>query len=177
MGFDYNIVLIGFMGTGKTTVSRALKDALMMDMVEMDQMIAEREGMSIPEIFKTYGEAYFRDAETSLLIELQGRKNVVISCGGGTPLREVNVAEMKKNGKVVLLTAEPETIFERVRDSHDRPLIENNKNVSFIAELMEQRRPKYEAAADIVVHTDHKSAEEICGEIIAKAQALDGGKE
>lgn len=166
--FDYNFVLIGFMGAGKTTISNALKRIFAIDVVEMDQIIAEREGMPVSEIFETYGEQYFRDAETNLLVELQGRKNVVISCGGGTPLREENVAEMKKNGKVVLLAATPETIFERVKDSHDRPLIENNKNIPFIARLMEQRRPKYEAAADIVIHTDGKSEYEICEEIISK---------
>ncbi len=109
----------------------------------MDQIIAEREGMSIPDIFEVHGEQYFRDLETNLLIEMQSRKNVVISCGGGTPLRECNVVEMKKNGRVVLLTASPETIFDRVKDSHDRPVIENNKNVPFIADLMEKRRAKY----------------------------------
>lgn len=170
--YDRNIVLIGFMGTGKTTVANALKERFGMEIIEMDQIIAEREGMSIPEIFQVHGEPYFRDAETNLLIELQQRQNAVISCGGGTPLREVNVAEMKKNGKVVLLTAEPETVFERVKDSHDRPVIENNKNIPYITELMEQRWPKYEAAADIIIHTDNKSASEICEEIALKVCAL-----
>lgn len=172
--FDYNLVLIGFMGTGKTTISSTLKRVFAMDVIEMDQIISEREGMSISEIFEKYGEPYFRDAETNLLIELQERKNAVISCGGGTPLRDVNVAEMKKNGKVILLTAEPETVFERVKSSHDRPLIENNKNVSFIADLMEKRRSKYEAAADIIIHTDHKDEYQICEEIVTKALASDG---
>lgn len=143
--FDYNIVLIGFMGAGKTSISEYLKTLFAMDVIEMDQIIAEREGMSIPDIFEIHGEQYFRDLETNLLIEMQSRKNVVISCGGGTPLRECNVVEMKKNGRVVLLTASPETIFDRVKDSHDRPVIENNKNVPFIADLMEKRRAKYEA--------------------------------
>ena len=138
--FDYNIVLIGFMGAGKTSISEYLKTLFAMDVIEMDQIIAEREGMSIPDIFEVHGEQYFRDLETNLLIEMQERKNVVISCGGGTPLRECNVVEMKKNGRVVLLTASPETIFDRVKDSHDRPVIENNKNVPFIADLMEKRR-------------------------------------
>lgn len=168
---DQNIVLIGFMGTGKTTVANALKRRFGMEIIEMDQIIAEREGMTIPEIFEKHGEAYFRDAETDLLIELQERKNVIISCGGGTPLREKNVTEMKKNGRVVLLTATPETVFNRVKDSHDRPLIEQNKNVGFIEEMMEQRRPKYEAAADIIIYTDQKSASEICEEIAAKVCA------
>ncbi len=166
--YDQNIVLTGFMGTGKTTVANALKQHFQMEIMDMDQIIVDREGMPVSEIFRVHGEPYFRDAETSLLIELQQKKHVVISCGGGTPLREINVKEMKKNGKVVLLTAEPETILERVKDSHDRPLLENNKNVSYITELLAQRRPKYEAAADIIVHTDNKSASQICEEIMAK---------
>ena len=108
--FNYNIVLIGFMGAGKSTISEFLKTAFAMDVIEMDQIIAEREGMSISDIFEVYGEQYFRDLETNLLIEMQSRTNVVISCGGGTPMRECNVVEMKKNGRVVLLTAKPETI-------------------------------------------------------------------
>ena len=170
---DYNIVLIGFMGAGKTSISEYLKTLFAMDVIEMDQIIAEREGMSIPDIFEVHGEQYFRDLETNLLIEMQARKNVVISCGGGTPLRECNVVEMKKNGRVVLLTASPETIFDRVKDSHDRPVIENNKNVPFIADLMEKRRAKYEAAADIVINTDGKSIIEVCEELVQKLLAMD----
>lgn len=170
--FTHNLVLIGFMGAGKSAVSRAFHREYGAEVIEMDQIIEEREGMSIPDIFQKYGEAYFRDAETALLIELQQRRNVVISCGGGTPMREVNVAEMKKNGTVVLLRAEPETIYHRVKNSHNRPLLENHKSVEFIAGLMEERRPKYEAAADIIIHTDHKQVREICEEIIRKTQSL-----
>lgn len=166
--FDYNIVLIGFMGAGKSTISNYLRNMFAMEVVEMDQVIAEKEGMSIPDIFEVYGEEYFRDAETNLLIEMQSKSNVVISCGGGVPMRERNVVEMKKNGKVVLLTAKPETILDRVKDNHDRPLLENNKNVPFIADLMEKRREKYEAASDIIIQTDGKSKLEICEEIIQK---------
>lgn len=168
--FNYNIVLIGFMGSGKSTISRALSKVFAMDVIEMDQVIAEREGMSISEIFEMHGEEYFRNLETELLRELQSRKGVVISCGGGVPMREENVVEMKKNGKVILLTAKPETILERVRSSHERPLLENNKNVDFISDLMEKRRIKYEAAADITIHTDGKSEFEICEEIIGHAK-------
>ena len=171
--FNYNIVLIGFMGAGKSTISEFLKTAFAMDVIEMDQIIAEREGMSISDIFEVYGEQYFRDLETNLLIEMQSRTNVVISCGGGTPMRECNVAEMKKNGRVVLLTAKPETILDRVKDSHDRPLIENNKTVPFIAELMEKRREKYEAAADIVIETDGKDELQICEELIHRLRQMD----
>ena len=161
--FDYNIVLIGFMGAGKSTVSDYLSTMFAMKIVEMDQVIAEREQMSIPDIFATYGEEYFRDLETGLLVEMQSQKNTVISCGGGAALRERNVAEMKKNGRVVLLTASPETIFDRVKDSDDRPVLNGRKNVNGISELMEQRREKYEAAADIVINTDNKTVLEEIG--------------
>ena len=159
--FDYNIVLIGFMGAGKTTVSDYLSTMFDMDIIEMDQEITDREEMSIPDIFATYGEEYFRDLETSLLVELQDRKNVIISCGGGTALRENNVAEMKKNGRVVLLTASPETIYPRVKDRDG------------IAELMEQRREKYEAAADIVVQTDHKTVLQVCEELVQRLSEME----
>ncbi len=163
---DTNIVLIGFMGTGKSTIARHLGAMFAMDVIEMDQVIAQREGMSIPDIFEIHGEQYFRDAETDLLIEMQSKKNVVISCGGGTPLRERNVAAMKENGKVVLLDARPETIYERVKDDHSRPLIEKNKNIPFIAGLMEERRGRYTAVADIIIQTDDKSGQQICEELI-----------
>ena len=175
--FDYNIVLIGFMGAGKSTISDFLRTVFAMEVVEMDQIIAEREGMSISDIFETYGEEYFRNLETELLIEMQSRKNVVISCGGGVPMRERNVVEMKKNGRVVLLTAKPETILNRVKDNHDRPLLEGNKNVSFIGDLMEKRREKYQAAADIVIETDGKDKLEICEELVHRLRALDSQSE
>ncbi len=168
--FDYNILLIGFMGTGKSTVSDYLSTLFSMDVVEMDQIIAEREGMSISDIFEIHGEEYFRDAETNLLIELQDKKNVVVSCGGGVPMRDRNVEEMRKNGKVVLLTASPETILERLKDDHSRPLLENNKSVDFISQLMEKRRNRYESVADIVINTDGKTKLEICEELIQSLQ-------
>lgn len=168
--FDCNIFLIGFMGAGKSTISSTLHDVFAMDVIEMDQLISERNGMSISEIFANNGEEYFRNEETNLLIEIQSRKNVIVSCGGGVPMREVNVREMKKSGKVILLTASPETILDRVKESHDRPLLENNKNVDFIADLMEKRKPKYEAAADIVINTDNKTSIQICEEIITRAR-------
>ena len=171
--FNYNIVLIGFMGAGKSTISEFLKTAFAMEVIEMDQIIAEREGMSISDIFETYGEEYFRNLETELLIEMQSKTNVVISCGGGVPMGERNVVEMKKNGRVVLLTAKPETILSRVKDNHDRPLLEGNKNVDFIADLMEKRREKYQAAADIVIETDGKDKLEICEELVQRIRALD----
>lgn len=161
-----NIFLIGFMGTGKSTVAKALKEKTGAEIIEMDQLIAQRENQSIPQIFEEKGEAYFRNLETELLTELQSGEKNIVSCGGGVPMREKNVLEMKKSGKIVLLTALPETVLERVKDNHDRPLLQNRKSVEGIRELMEQRREKYEAAADVMVATDGKSAEMIAREIL-----------
>ena len=175
--FDYNIFLIGFMGAGKSTIAGELKDKLEMDRVEMDQMIVEKQGMSISEIFDEYGEAYFRNLESNTLIELQKRKQTIVSCGGGVVMREENTDHMKKNGRVVLLTAKPETIYERVKDSDERPILNNNMNVEFISGLMDKRKDRYEAVADITVATDGKNVTQICEEIISKLIALDNAKE
>lgn len=171
--FHYNIVLIGFMGSGKSTVSDYLSMMFAMDVIEMDQVIAEQQEMSIPDILETYGEEYFRNLETNLLVEMQSRQNVIISCGGGVAMRDENVAEMKKNGRVVLLTASPQTVYERVKDSGERPLLSGNKNVEYIAGLMEKRREKYEAAADTVIQTDGKTVLQICEELVTKLVELD----
>ena len=170
--FTHNIFLIGFMGVGKSTVSDYLSKILASPQVEMDQVIVNKEHMSINKIFEEYGEEYFRNCETNLLIELQKKNNQIVSCGGGVAMRDINVREMKKNGRVVLLTASPETILERVKDSDERPLLRGRKNTEYISELMEIRRPKYRAAADIIVDTDHKNVEEIAEEIVGKLTHL-----
>lgn len=169
----YNIFLIGFMGVGKSTISEYLSTMYAMESIEMDQVIEEREKMSIPDIFKVYGEEYFRDLETELLKELQTKRNAVISCGGGTALRECNVAEMKRSGRIVLLTASPELIYDRVKDIDNRPVLFGRKTVEGISGLMEQRREKYEAAADIVIRTDNKSVSVICRELMQSLTEMD----
>jgi len=160
-----NIFLIGYMGTGKSTVAAYMAKQYGMEVLEMDQMIAEREEMSISDIFAKHGEDYFRDVETKLLIEIQTQENKVVSCGGGVVLRSQNVEEMRKGGKIVLLSAKPETILERVKDDNSRPLLQGNKTTAFISEMMEKRRPKYESAAEIVIQTDGKQVADICNEI------------
>lgn len=163
-----NIFLIGFMGSGKSTVASCLAHNYNLNIVEMDQMIVEQEGMSIPDIFAQKGEAYFRDAETELLIAIGKEQNKVVSCGGGVVLRERNIAEMKKSGCIVLLTATPETILERVKQDDNRPLLHGKKDVASIRDMIDSRRPKYEAAADFSISTDGKEIEEICKEMIEK---------
>lgn len=160
-----NIFLIGFMGAGKSTIARYLHRKYGMEWLEMDKEIERKQGMPISEIFRLKGEEYFRELETELLLSLEEKEHTVVSCGGGVPLRSCNVEAMKKSGIIVFLTARPETILERVKDSHDRPLLEGHKDVEYIAELLAGRQKKYEAAAEFLAATDGRSAEEIGEEI------------
>ena len=137
----------------------------------------QAKSLFISEIFAEYGEAYFRNLESNTLIELQKRKQTIVSCGGGVVMREENTDHMKKNGRVVLLTAKPETIYERVKDSDERPILNDHMNVEFISSLMDKRKERYEAVADITVATDGKNVTQICEEIISKLIALDNAKE
>ncbi|MCR5742377.1 MAG: shikimate kinase [Lachnospiraceae bacterium] len=162
-----NIYLIGFMGAGKSTVAAILGSRLNMKVVEMDERIVKEQGMSINEIFARYGEAHFRDVESELVVNIGLEGNSVVSCGGGVVVREENTGNMKKSGTIVFLTATPETIYERVKDSTNRPILNGNMNVEYIESLMEKRRALYEAAADYKVSTDAKSATEIADEIVA----------
>lgn len=171
--FDYNIFLIGFMGAGKSTVAAGLERMLEVERIEMDAAISRKQKMSIPEIFEEFGETYFRDLESNMLIELQKKSQTIVSCGGGIVMRPENAEHMKKHGRVVLLTAAPQTIYDRVKDSRERPILNNNMNVEFIEELMEKRREKYLATADVIIETDGKSVVEICEEILTRLVEMD----
>lgn len=168
-----NIYLIGFMGCGKTTISECLHKEYHKDQVEMDIQIQNEEGMAISQIFEEKGEEYFRELEARLLERLSNRENLVVSCGGGVPMRECNVKEMKKSGVVVLLLASPQTVYARIKDTHVRPLLEGNMNVGYIGELMAKRKDKYQAAADFTVNTDDRSVADICREIIEKVNLME----
>ena len=151
--FTGNLFLIGFMGSGKSTIAAELSRMLHRPVLEMDEEIEKREGMSIPAIFSEHGEAYFRQLETDLLKETSALGGFLVSCGGGA-------------GIIVLLTALPETILERVADDENRPLLKGRKNTADIEALIEKRRPAYEAAANYRVATDQKTSAEIAGEIL-----------
>ena len=172
MKLNEHIFLIGFMGCGKSTNSRYLSKMTGAEQMEMDQKIVEMQKMAIADIFTKFGESYFRDLETEMIRSMKEKEPMIVSCGGGAVLREENVALMKECGKIVLLTASPEAIYDRVKHSTDRPLLNGNMNVEYISELMEKRRAKYEAAADIVISTEMKNVREICEEILAKIERL-----
>ena len=163
---EKNIVLIGFMGCGKSTIGKKLAASLNRVLIDTDTYIEEREGMSIPEIFDKKGEDYFRQAETEALQELvQNTHNAVIASGGGLPLREENANLLKQLGKVFFLTASEETVYGRVKDSTNRPLLQVDNPRQKIKELLEYRTPLYERASDYKVKTDNREVVDIAKEI------------
>ena len=165
MGKFGHIFLIGFMGSGKSSVGRNLSVLLDRDLFDTDAAIIKKDGRPISRIFEESGEGYFRRLETLILNEIEGSKPLVVSCGGGMAIRQENIDIMKRTGKVILLSASPQTILERVEKSDRRPILEGNKNIEFITNLMNKRVPLYEKASDIVVDCDNRSIEEISLEI------------
>ena len=163
------IFLIGFMGSGKTKVGRVLAGKLGAVYLDTDEMIEEREGISISRIFEQYGEPYFRDLETQVLEDLPGilpEKPVVISVGGGLPVREENRMRMRRIGMVVFLTAREETLVGRLSGSRKRPLLQGADLRERIRSLSAVRLDLYLDAADWEVATDGKTPEAIAEEII-----------
>ena len=154
------------MGTGKSTVSKELKNLTGRTIIDTDEVLEARAGMSIPQIFDTMGEAAFRQMESELMTELSERTDLIVSCGGGVILREENRMSMKKSGTVVLLTAKPESILDRVKNDEHRPLLAGKKNVEAIAELIAQRQTNYDLAKDVEVATDDREAIDIAREIL-----------
>ncbi|MBQ7615907.1 MAG: shikimate dehydrogenase [Butyrivibrio sp.] len=163
-----NIILEGFMGSGKTTVSEILSDRLGLELMDTDSVIEETEGQSISTIFEEDGEETFRQMETELLrtIISEHWRDMVISLGGGLPLREENRKLLEKAGKVVYLKATAETVYERIKGDTTRPLLQTADPKARIEELLKERGDKYDAAAELVIETDGKTPEEIAGEII-----------
>ncbi|MBI5415783.1 MAG: shikimate kinase [Candidatus Omnitrophica bacterium] len=160
-----NIALIGFMGSGKSVVSKKLAVILKREAISTDEWIERREGRSIPRIFEESGEPYFREQETRAVREVAGKESVVIDCGGGVVLDPRNIKELRKKGVIVFLAASPETVYQRVKDKEDRPLLKTADPQARIRQLMDQRKPFY-ALADYTVATDKKSVRQICEEII-----------
>ena len=171
--FPYNIVLIGFMGTGKSTVGRDLARKLEMGYKDTDAMIQEKMGMSISNIFEKHGEAFFRDIESKVVEEVSSSANTIIFCGGGVVLNKKNVENLRKNGRVVLLKAQPETILKRLHEDETRPVLKGYFSLEGLQELMNQRNQAYNDSADITIDTDNISIDEISTRIIGQLYEID----
>ncbi|MGO0060784.1 shikimate kinase [Brevibacillus fluminis] len=157
------IILIGFMGTGKTTVGRALAEKLGMTQVDMDASIEQREGCTIADLFREKGEAYFRDVESEVLAELLQQDKLVITTGGGVVLRPANRELMAQSGLVIALDATEEEIVKRVKHDPDRPLLAGDP-AERVRTLKKERAGLYQFAP-IQIDTTGKSVEAILAEI------------
>lgn len=163
-----NIILVGFMGSGKTSVGKLLSKRLNFEFKDTDEMIETLENNTINEIFRLHGERYFRDLETALLLSIKDTlKRTVLSTGGGMPVRESNRKLLKEIGHVVFLRTSVGTIAERLTGDKTRPLLKNGNLNETVEKLLAERTAYYEEAADIIVDTDNKSVEDIVNEILS----------
>jgi len=166
----HNIVLIGFMGCGKTSVGRLVAQRLGFQFVDTDALIVERAGLPIAEIFSRQGEAAFRNMETAALRSLGILQRSVVSTGGGIVLREENRALLRDLGFVAWLTASEEILFERVSRTKKRPLLHTADPRTTFHELLEQRRPLYEGAAQFTLDSSGLTHEAAADAVIAEAR-------
>jgi shikimate kinase len=160
-----NIVLIGFMGTGKTSAGRLVAEKLGWDFYDLDEMIEKDTKMKISEIFSKNGESYFRDVESKVVQMVSLFSNAVISCGGGVVLRQENMDALEKNGVIVTLSAKPEAIYERTKNDKDRPLLNVEDPVSKIKELLSLRESYYRRCS-FSVETSSISTEQVADSIL-----------
>ena len=162
-----NIILIGFMGTGKTVIGKKLANKLQMDFIELDKEIEKKARKSIPDIFSQDGEIRFREWEIQLCKETSLKENIVVACGGGVVLNKINIDYFKRKGLIFCLEATPQVIYERTmkEGKEKRPLLNNPDPMGTIGKLLEFRAPFYNAAADHRIDTN-KDIDQIIAEII-----------
>ena len=164
-----NIVLTGFMGTGKSEVGKELSRILSRRLIDIDHEIEQAEAMSIKDIFLNKGESYFREIEAEIIRKHAEEKKLIIATGGGTILRKENLTALRKNGTIFCLSARPETILDRTNRNDGRPLLQGNERMEKIRNLLSSRGPLYDQAG-IMIDTENKTPLQIAEEIIGIAR-------
>jgi shikimate kinase len=167
-----SIVLIGMMGAGKSSVGCCLQRRTKLALLDTDEIVASKFGISIPEIFSKYGEQRFREAETQALRKLAPAKQTIIVTGGGIVLREENVNFLKRLGIVVWLDGNEETLFERASRAKTRPLLQGGNPRAVFARMLQARRPLYAKVANIRVDTSVLTEEEVAVAILSNVRKL-----
>jgi shikimate kinase len=165
----HNVALIGFMGTGKSSVGRLVAEQLRFELVDTDELIEKRAGKTITEIFQQNGEPAFRDLEKQLVAELATRTGIVISAGGGLAANEANLKNLKNHAVVVCLWASPEKIFQRVRHQTHRPLLHDPDPLAKIKTMLAVREPFYRQA-DVIVNTELRSVKAVAQQVVHQFQ-------
>jgi shikimate kinase len=164
-----NIYLVGFMGTGKSSVGLHIAREIKGDFIDLDRFIEEEENKTIPEIFKEKGEPYFRSLEKNFLKKVAGKKNQIIACGGGIVIDQDNIKLMKDSGAMVCLTASPDVIMERTRKSNHRPLLNVPDPQEAIRALLADRQ-KFYSQADVTIDTSEISIKEVATRVLAEVE-------
>ena len=172
-----NIVLIGFMGSGKSSIGRRLARRLRFQFLDTDRLVEERAKMTIPEIFKKYGEANFRERETAALDSLLGARRHILATGGGVVTQPGNIPLLRRLGLVVLLSADPEEIFRRVSRNTQRPLLQVENPRQRVLDMMAARRAAYLQAAEFEIDTTKLRHDEVADAILDKARTFFGWPE
>ncbi len=162
---DRNLVLVGFMGTGKTEVGKVVSQRMGRNFVDIDDHIIRAAGMTINEIFKSYGEDLFRELESGMIRRFSKIEGLVISTGGGSLLRMENVHNLKRTGVLVCLTASPEQIAQRIADERHRPLLNVPDRIGAVREMMARRSQSYQVS-DFTIDTDGKSVDAAAQEVL-----------
>lgn len=165
-----NIVLIGFMGTGKTAVGRIVARILNYRFIDTDQLVEDATGLTINQIFRKHGEIRFRSEESLVVSKLAGKTGLVIATGGGVVLNPDNIKVLKQNGIFIYLNADPEVILERVSRRNTRPLLAKGKNLETIQTLFQERYRYYQDCADYTIDTSHLGLEEAAQQIVRLAR-------
>lgn len=160
-----NLVLVGFMGSGKTTVGQWVAERLGMLFVDMDHLIEQRGGQTVSEIFKTKGEPHFRKLERDLVCELAAKNGQVIATGGGIVLDPGNIQDLGRTGVLVCLWAEPRVVYERTKQARHRPLMEGDGRMRRIKKLLRQREALYKAIPNCI-DTSQMGLEQVVDEVI-----------
>lgn len=162
-----NIVLIGFMATGKSTVGKMVAEKLKMKFIDSDEEIIKKSGVSIDSIFSEFGENYFRNIESEIIKDISSLEGYVISTGGGVVKRRENIIELKKKGILVFLNASPEKIIKNLNnDIENRPLLNTNNMIEKVSGLLKERQKLYNVAKDIQIDIDCLDVEEVAREVI-----------
>lgn len=160
-----NIVLIGLMGSGKTTLGKCIAAKSGMEFVDTDELIIRKAGKPISQIFEDEGELFFRDMESEAVKEASEKEGAVISTGGGAVLREENIENLQKTGILFYLEASPEALYERVKDDDSRPLLRGDDPVNILRRILVARAPYY-GQADFTINTEVLSPEQASDKII-----------
>jgi shikimate kinase len=171
-----NIVLIGYRGTGKSSIAKILSARLKWPRFNLDDAIVQDMGMSIPQIVEKHGWEFFRDLEVKIVEMASNKDKTIIDAGGGVVVRPKNIERLRQKGVIIWLKAKPEAIISRIKEDTNRPSLTGNKSfLEEVQEVLAERTPKYQAASHIAIDTDNLSPAEVAEKIMEELSRFNAG--